>query len=118
MRPHRLLAVVTVILSLSGEVAVAAEVSGQQLLSLCSARQDGSDNSLEAAECTGFVSGVANSFDCDEANHGFTWKSDTTFTHPQLVLIVVDWLHRHPDAVSTDGSQVVGAALQDAFPCK
>lgn len=118
MRPHRLFAVVPVLLSLLGGAAVAAEVSGRQLLSLCSAKLDGRDKSLEAAECTGFVIGVADSFDCNEANRDLTWKSEAHFTPHQLVAVVVDWLHRHPDAASSDGSRVVGAALQDAFPCK
>jgi len=118
MRQYCLFAAVPALMGLLSGAAPAAEVSGQQLLSLCSAKLDGRDNSLEAAECTGFVIGVADSFDCTEPNHGFTWKSDATFTQSQLVVIVVDWLHRNPDAISGDGSHAVGAALQDAFPCK
>lgn len=98
--------------------AAAAQVSGQQLLSLCTANLNGKGNALEAAECMGFIVGVSDTFDCVEKNHGFTWNSLAASSQPQLVKIVVDWLHKHPASLNYEGHRVVGAALQNAFPCK
>ena len=98
--------------------AAAGQVSGQQLLSLCTANLGGKGKELEAAECMGFIIGVADTFDCTEKNHGFTWNSAVSPSQPQLVQVTVDWLNKHPASLSYEAHRVVGAALQNAFPCK
>ena len=98
-------------------IASASQVTGQQLWSLCTANMGGKGNPLEAAECMGFVVGVADTFNCTQNDHGFTWNSDASYSQPQLVVLVVDWLNRHPAARDYEGHRVVGAALQEAFPC-
>lgn len=98
--------------------ATAAQVTGQQLWSLCTANMWGKGNPLEAAQCMGYVVGVADTFSCTQSNHGFTWNNDPTVSQPKLVALVVNWLSQHPAALSYEAHRVVGAALQDAFPCK
>lgn len=98
-------------------IASASQVTGQQLWSLCTANMGGKGNPLEAAECMGFVVGVADTFNCTQNDHGFTWNSDASYSQPQLVVLVVDWLNRHPAARDYEAHRVVGAALQEAFPC-
>ena len=60
-------------------------ITGQQLLSLCTANMGGRGNPMEAAECLGFVLGVSDTFDCVETLHGFTWNSTTKANQTQLV---------------------------------
>lgn len=116
-RANLLFAAFTALAMLPAGTVSAAQVTGQQLLSLCTANMGGQGNPLEAAECMGFIVGVADTFDCVESNHGFTWNSSANVGQPRLVYLVVEWLHKHPDAVAYEGHRVVGAALQDAFPC-
>lgn len=118
MRLHRMSAVVPLALSLWAGGALAAEVTGQQLLSLCTASASAAGGQLDAAECFGYVAGVAESFDCNDDSHGFTWNSQAPVSQKQLVVTVVAWLGKHPDAIPQEGRRVVWTALQDAFPCE
>lgn len=97
--------------------ATAAQVTGQQLLSLCTANMWAKGNALEAAQCMGYIVGVADTFNCTQGDHGFTWDSSADFSQPQLVVLIVNWLDRHPASLSYEAHRVVGAALQEAFPC-
>lgn len=102
---------------LSPTAAVAASVSGQQLLSLCTANMGGAGNDLEAAECLGFVVGVADSFDCAEPEHGYHWDSHAGASQPRIVQVVVEHIESHPTDLTSGGHFVVAHALADAFPC-
>lgn len=115
----RLLATAVLAITLTATApAEAAQVSGQQLLALCTAGMGGQAYRVEAAECLGFVIGVADTFDCVEANHGFTWNSSAQVHQPQLVGLVVEYLQAHPAMLPADGHMVVGAALAASFPCQ
>lgn len=108
------------VLSLSiGSATQAADihVTGQQLLSLCTANLGGQGNPMEAAECLGFVVGVADTFDCVEKNHGYTWNSSVQASQPQLAGIVINYLQNHPAALNEEAHRAIGAALQESFPC-
>lgn len=98
--------------------AEAAQVTGQQLWTLCTANMWGKGNPFEAAQCMGYVVGVADTFNCTQSNHGFYWNNDPSVSQPKLVAHVVSWLGQHPAALSYEAHRVVGAALQDAFPCR
>lgn len=104
--------------SLSNAHAADTQILGQQLLSLCTANMGNNGNAYEAAQCMGFVLGVANTFDCNETNHGYKWNSGVDVSQPGLVFQVVKYLKTHPSARAVDAHMVIGAALQDAFPCK
>ena len=97
--------------------ATAAQVSGQQLLTLCSAGMGGEEHRVEAAECLGFVVGVADTFDCVEASHGLTWNSRADVSQPQLVGVVLQFIQAHPAMLAVEGNQAIGAALAASFPC-
>ena len=97
--------------------AFAGFVSGEQLLDICKADGQGSGNPLKSAECQGFVIGVADTFDCVEKLHGFTWDSTAKVAQAQLVKVVVDWLDKHPNALAYEADGLVGAALSESFPC-
>lgn len=96
----------------------AADVSGSQLLALCTTGMTGQNHLIEAAECKGFITGVADSFDCVEDNRGFTWNSSAKVAEPELVDLVVQYIQTHPGALASDGHRAVGAALAAAFPCE
>jgi hypothetical protein len=98
--------------------AAAGPISGQQLLSLCTANMWGKGHPLEAAECMGFVIGVSDTFNCVQGDHGFTWNSANGVSEPMRVAVVVQWLQTHPEALDYEAHRVVEAALQEAFPCK
>ena len=103
--------------SMSSAHAADTQVLGQQLLSLCTANMGNNGNAYEAAQCMGFVVGVANTFDCKATNHGYKWNRAVDVGQPGLVFQVVKYLKTHPAARAVDAHIVIGAALQDAFPC-
>ena len=112
-----LLTAVLALALLSPAPALAANVSGQQLLALCTANMGGTGNELEAAECLGFVVGVADTFDCEEAEHGLRWNSSVNISQPKIVQIVVQHIEQHPTDLMSGGHYVVAHALAEAFPC-
>ena len=88
-RTHRLLAGMLACTILTAAPAGADQLSGQQLLSLCTANMGGGGNPMKAAQCMGFVVGVADTFDCEEDNHGLKWNSQSARSPPQIVHVVV-----------------------------
>ena len=112
-----LLTAVLALALLAPAPALAANVSGQQLLALCTANMGGTGNELEAAECLGFVVGVADTFDCEEAEHGLRWNSSVNISQPKIVQIVVQHIEQHPTDLISGGHYVVAHALAEAFPC-
>lgn len=97
--------------------AAAGGLSGQQLLSLCTANMDGQGNPMAAAKCMGFVVGVADTFDCVEDVHGFKWNSMAAVSQPQLVRLVVRRIQSNPAALAEEGHMAVAKALSEQFPC-
>lgn len=116
-RSRPLLAILFASVVLTAPPASAGFVSGAQLIEICKADEQGAGNPLLAAECQGFVLGVADSFDCVEKLHGFTWNGTTKVSQTQLVNTVVTWLDHHPDTLAYEADGLVAAALSDAFPC-
>ena len=102
----------------SAAMASDARMTGQQLLSLCTANMGGRGNPMEAAECLGFVVGVADTFDCTEDNHGYRWNSSADVSQPQLANLTVHYIESHPTTLSGEAHKAIGAALQQAYPCK
>ena len=114
---HRLATILLASALLSPAPASAGFVSGEQLLDICKADSQGAGNPLKSAECLGFVIGVADTFDCVEKLHGFTWDSTAKVAQPQLVKTVVDWLDKHPTSLAYEADGLVGAALSETYPC-
>lgn len=97
--------------------AQAGYVTGSELSSLCRANIGGHGHVVEAAECMGYIVGVADTFDCVEQLHGFNWDSSRHVSQPQLVATVLHWLDAHPQALPYESDGLVGAALAEAYPC-
>lgn len=98
--------------------ANAGYVSGWDLLEICKAHPDDAEHKLKQAECTGYVVGVADTFDCQEKLHGFTWNSTAHVSQSALVEHVITWLNAHPELLSHESDGLVAATLSEAFPCK
>lgn len=119
MTVHRLIAAVlaTTLLSCAATAAGAEHLTGQQLLALCTANMGGNGNPMEAAECLGYVVGVADTFDCEEAAHGFHWNVKAEASQPQLAVTVISYLQSQPAALSVPAHINVAQALSQAYPC-
>lgn len=92
---------------------------GRQLYNLCTSNAAGGGHSLEAGECLGYIVGVADTFDCVEANHGLHWDPQKAGgSQMKLVVAVLQWLDAHPAAMNEEAHHSIGAALQQSFPCK
>ena len=73
---------------------------------------------MASGQCLGFIVGVADSFDCGEALHGFRWDgAQAQLSQHQLVNLVLQWIDTHRAARQEEASRVIGAALSSAFPC-
>ena len=92
-------------------------VSGNDLAALCRANMGGQGHVTEAAECLGYVVGVADTFDCVESLHGFHWQSKAGVSQPQLVNTVLHWLDTHPAVKAYESDGLIAAALAEAYPC-
>lgn len=117
-KPNHLLAAALAITSLSVGEAAAASVTGEQLLHLCTASMGGKGSALLAAECMGYIVGVADTFDCIDATQSFNNNNSAKVSQPKLVQHVVVYLEKHPAAKERNAFEVVGLALTKHFPCK
>lgn len=97
--------------------ATAGYVSGWDLLEVCKAGPGSPTWQMKAAECFGYVVGVADTFDCQDHLHGFTWNSTTKAPQQSVVKMVVDWLDHHPSTLQHESDGLVAAALHEAYPC-
>lgn len=123
----KLLRFTVLLLTLSGGTVAGADLAtatnhfmpGRQLYNLCTSNMSGKGDPLEAGECLGYIVGISDTFDCVEANHGFHWNSHMADgSHMRLVTAVLQWLDANPTAMDEQAHRAVGAALQQAFPCK
>lgn len=117
-KSRHLLVAMLALTTLSAGTATAASVTGQQLLALCTANMGGHGNAIEAAECMGFIIGVADTFDCIDATQLFNRTNSGKTSQPELVQHVVNYLEKHPSAKQREAFSVVGLALAAYFPCQ
>ena len=117
-RQRKILATVLAVMCLSTGQAAAASVTAQQLMSLCTANMGGNGNELEAAECLGFIVGVADTFDCIDATQLFNRTNSGKVSQPQLVSYVVGYIQGNPASKKAEAFAVVGLALAPYFPCQ
>ena len=90
-----------------------------QLYNLCTSNMAGKGHPLEAGECLGYIVGVADTYDCSEANHGFHWDPHKAEgSQIKLVAAVLQWLDANPAAMKDAAHNAIGKALQQTFPCK
>lgn len=113
----QLLAAIVFALSLSGAMAQAGAISGEDLIGICEPARADPVYRLKLAECAGYIVGVADTFDCKNKTLGFTWNSSQYSNQHKLIADVVDWLHLHPNVLHYQASGLVASALSDGYPC-
>ena len=78
----------------------------------------GNGNALEAAECMGFIVGVADTFDCLDATQLFNRANSAKTSQPELVQHVVNYIENHPATQGREAFSVIGLVLAAHFPCQ
>ena len=82
-------------LPLGHAAAQAGIMSGEDLIGICEPARADPVYRLKLAECTGYIVGVADTFDCSNKTLGYTWDSTRFRNQRKLVDGVVGWLHMH-----------------------
>ena len=97
--------------------ARAGVLSGQDLLELCAPARIDPVYRLKISECTGYIIGVADSFDCKNKMLGSTWNSTMYAEQRKTVEVVLELLHFHPNVLHYQASGLVASALSGKYPC-
>jgi hypothetical protein len=95
----------------------AGVMTGRELLGICEPSRADPVYRLKISECTGYIIGVSDTFDCINKTLSFNWD-DAQFTDQRrLVATVVDWFHLHPHVLHYQASGLVASALATHYPC-
>ena len=105
------------VLTLACSSAHAGVLSGNDLLEICEPARVDPVYRLKISECTGYIIGVSDTFDCNNAALGFNWDSAKYRSQPDLIRSVVEWLHFHPNVLHYQASGLVASALSKQYPC-
>lgn len=97
--------------------AEAGVMSGHDLIGICEPAREDPVYRLKLSECTGYIIGVADTFDCTNKTLGFNWDSTKYDNQRKLVGSVLDWLHMHPNVLHYQASGLVASALSGNYPC-
>lgn len=97
--------------------AQAGVMSGEDLVGICEPARADPVYRLKVAECTGYIIGVSDTFDCTNKTLGFTWNSPQYKDQRKLVAGVMEWMHLHPNVLHYQASGLVASALAGKFPC-
>lgn len=116
-RQQPFLAALMLALSINAAPAHAGILSGADLLDLCEPQPVDPVYRLKISECTGYIVGVSDTFDCANNTLGFNWNSKIYNNQQMLVGTVIDWLHFHPNVLHYQASGLVASALAKQFPC-
>ena len=92
-------------------------ISGEDLLGICEPAKADPVYRLKLSECTGYIVGVADTFDCKNKTLGFTWDSSKYNNQQKLVAGVRAWMHLHPNVLNYQASGLVASALSGSYPC-
>lgn len=111
-------AVTIAIAILPAGAARAGFVSGWDLLQICKANPNHAGFGILSAQCRGYVTGVADTFDCTNSLHGFHWDSTITVERDELVAKVIQWFNAHPKTLRHEADGLIAAALGETYPCK
>jgi hypothetical protein len=114
---HFLLALLALLAFSPSGHARAGVLSGQDLLDLCEPARIDPVYRLKVSECTGYIIGVADSFDCKNKMLGFTWDSTMYAEQRKTIEAVLEWLHFHPNVLHYQASGLVASALSGKYPC-
>lgn len=95
----------------------AGVLSGEDLIGICEPAKADPTYRLRLSQCTGYIIGVSDTFDCKNKTLGFTWNASSYSGQEELVTTVLDWLHFHPNVWNYQASGLVAAALSGKYPC-
>lgn len=98
-------------------LAHAGVMSGHDLIGICEPAKGDPVYRLKVSECTGYIIGVSDTFDCTNKTLGFNWDSKQYKDQRRLIEGVVEWLHLHPHVLHYQASGLVASALAGTFPC-
>jgi hypothetical protein len=87
----------------------AQEVTGQQLLELCSPQASDAGQGI----CLGYIIG---SFDTSVVRGGIC--SPPNLTHGQVRDTVLAFMRKHPERIQEPASHLIVAGMVEAFPCR
>jgi hypothetical protein len=87
----------------------AQDVTGQQLLDLCSPQASEAGHGI----CLGYIIG---SFDTSVVRGGIC--SPPSLTHGQVRDTVLEFMRKHPERLQEPASHLIVAAMAGAFPCR
>jgi len=97
--------------------ASAGFYSGSMLLDECGANLTDPVFFQKDAQCRAYVTGVADSFSCEDPFAGSRWRSPQDVTQAQIKDVAVKFLRSNPERLPLLASVLVAHALQEAFPC-
>ena len=95
----------------------AGVMTGRELLEICAPPTSDPVYRLKVSECTGYIVGVSDTFDCVNTTLGFNWNNVEFSSQERLVTTVVDWFRLHPDILFYQASGLVASALAKKYPC-
>lgn len=125
----RLLITLAIPLLWGASFAASAAVTGQELLTRCTASEkslDGKEKlsgeeALDAMWCMGYMSGLLDGFSVNDYKMGnarVMCAPDEGLTRTQALRVVNKWFREHPDALPKSGRRGALLALASAYPCK
>jgi hypothetical protein len=117
LRKVSTVAAATALLMHSIGTAQAGVLTGNELLGICEPAKADPVFRLKLAECTGYIVGVADTFDCTNETLGFNWDSTKFNSQQKLVDGVLEWFHLHPHVLHYQASGLVASALSGRYPC-
>lgn len=104
-------------LPLSCSVSQAGVMTGTDLLDICEPQPIDPAYRMKISECTGYIIGVSDTFDCKNKALGFNWDSARFNNQQKLVATVIEWMHFHPNYLHYQASGLVASALAGTYPC-
>jgi len=108
MRTPAIATLVGVILGASIGDGYAQEVTGQQLLELCSPQASDAGHAI----CLGYITG---SYDTSVVRGGIC--APPSVTHGQVRDTVLKFMQKHPERLQEPAPHLIVAGMAEAFPC-
>lgn len=94
-----------------------AFISGNKLLTLC--RQGKSGHEASKWSCSSYVQGVADAaITFDRGRNAVNMCIPLGVASEQIQDVTVQWLEAHPERRHVRASDLIAAALSEAFPCQ
>ena len=93
-------------------------IDGNSLLRSCTTEKQDETYYQQNASCLYYTLAIADSSKCGTAVNGYSWQPQKNVIASQLTKVVTKWLLQHPEELHYSANGLVGAALQNAFPCK